>query len=114
MLQTTATTKVRNHLGNPATAFEMGSGRVQLEQALEAGLFMHVSGVAFHAANPAVGGDPSSLNLPGMVNGSCQEKCSFSRTVTDHVGGGSWTASAENFPAGVQVKIMPASFQSRP
>ena len=110
MLQTTATTEVRNDLGSPATAFEMGSGRVQLEQALEAGLFMHVSGAAFHAANPATGGDPSSLNLPGMVNGSCQGKCSFSRTVTDHAGGGNWTVSAENFPAGVQVNIVPASF----
>jgi hypothetical protein len=45
-----------------------------------------------------------------MVNESCREKCSFSRTVTDHAGGGTWTASAENFPTGAQVKIMPANF----
>ncbi|MCH8058644.1 MAG: hypothetical protein IIB78_12330, partial [Proteobacteria bacterium] len=75
-----------------------------------AGLFMQVSGQEFLNANPATGGDPSSLNLPGMVNESCQEKCSFSRTVTDHAGGGTWAASAENFPAGVQVKITPANF----
>ena len=110
MLQTTATTEVRNNLGNPATAFEMGSGRVQLDQALEAGLFMHVSGQEFLAANPATGGDPTSLNLPGMVNESCQGNCSFNRTVTDHAGGGSWTASAENFPADAQVNVTPASF----
>ncbi len=110
MFQTTATTQVRNHKGSPATPFEMGSGRIQLAEALEAGLFMHVTGTEFLAANPAIGGDPSSLNLPGMLDESCQEKCSFSRTVTDHVGGGIWTASAENFPAGAQVKIMPANF----
>jgi len=110
MLQTTATTQVRNHKGSPATPFEMGSGRIQLAEAVQAGLFMDVSGPEFLAANPAIGGAPSSLNLPGMVNESCQEKCSFSRTVTDHAGGGAWTASAENFPAGAQVKIMPASF----
>jgi len=110
MLQTTATTQVRNHKGSPATPFEMGSGRIQLAEAVEAGLFMHVTGTEFLAANPAIGGDPSSLNLPGMVDESCQEKCSFSRTVTDHVGGGTWTASAANFPAGAQVKIMPANF----
>jgi subtilisin family serine protease len=110
MLQTTATTQVRNHKGRPATPFEMGSGRIQLAEALGAGLVMHVTGTEFLAANPAIGGDPSSLNLPGMVNESCQEKCSFSRTVTDHAGGRTWTASAENFPAGAQVKIMPANF----
>jgi subtilisin family serine protease len=110
MLQTTATTEVRNHLESPATPFEMGSGRIQLDKALEAGLYMHVSGQEFLAANPATGGDPGSLNLPGMVNESCQEKCSFSRTVTDLAGGGNWTASAENFPAGVLVNIVPANF----
>ena len=98
MLQTTATTASQEPQGNPATPFEMGSGRIQLAEAVEAGLFMHVSGQEFLAANPAIGGDPTSLNLPGMVNESCQENCSFSRTVTDHAGGGSWTASAENFP----------------
>ena len=110
MFQTTATTDVRSSTGNPATPFEMGSGRIQLAEALQAGLFMDVSGQEFLAANPATGGDPSSLNLPGMVNESCQEKCSFSRTVTDHAGGGTWAASAENFPAGVQVSITPANF----
>ncbi len=110
MFQTTATTNVRNHEGNPATPFEMGTGRIQLAEALAAGFFMHVSGLDFLAANPATGGDPSSLNLPGMVKESCQEKCSFSRTVTDHAGGATWTASAENFPSGVQVKINPANF----
>ena len=110
MFQTTATTEVRNHKGGPATPFEMGSGRIQLAEAVEAGLVMQVSGQEFLAANPAIGGDPSSLNLPGLVNESCQEKCSFSRTVTDHAGGANWTASAENFPAGAQVKIIPANF----
>ncbi|MFB3078885.1 MAG: S8 family serine peptidase, partial [Lysobacterales bacterium] len=110
MFQTTATTQVRNHLGSPATPFEMGSGRIQLAEAVQAGLFLQVTGQEFLIANPVIGGDPSSLNLPGMVDESCQEKCSFSRTVTDHAGGATWTASAENFPAGAQVNIMPANF----
>ncbi len=110
MFQTTATTEVRNHKGSPATPFEMGSGRIQLAEALQAGLYMDVSGQEFLAANPDAGGDPSSLNLPGMVNEACQEKCSFNRTVTDHVGGGSWTATAVDFPAGSQVTVTPANF----
>ncbi|MFC1797397.1 S8 family serine peptidase, partial [Pseudomonadota bacterium] len=71
MMQTTATTDVRNYMFEPANPFEMGSGRVQLAETLKAGLYMHVTGEEFVAANPAAGGDPSTLNLPGMVNPSC-------------------------------------------
>ncbi len=110
MFQTTATTQVRNHKGIQATPFEMGSGRIQLGEAFQAGLFMDVTGQQFLAANPAIGGDPSSLNLPGLVNESCQGMCSFSRTVTDRAGGATWAASAQNFPAGAQVSITPANF----
>jgi subtilisin family serine protease len=45
MFQTTATTEVRKNKGSPSTPFEMGSGRIQLAEALEAGLFMQVSGL---------------------------------------------------------------------
>jgi subtilisin family serine protease len=110
MMQTTATTKVRNYLGEPANPFEMGSGRVQLAETLKAGLYMHVTGSEFLAANPLSGGEPSTLNLPGLVNSSCTEFCSFNRRVTDRVGGGSWLVTAEKFPAGTNVTISPASF----
>jgi subtilisin family serine protease len=110
MIQTTATTQVRSYKGNKATPFEMGSGRIQLAEAFHAGLFMHVTGQEFLLANPATGGDPSSLNLPSLVNESCQGMCRFSRTVTDRAGGGTWTASAQNFPAGTQISITPANF----
>ena len=110
IFQTTATTQVRGHQGSQATPFEMGSGRIQLAEAFQAGLSMHVTGQEFLAANPATGGDPGSLNLPGLVNESCQGMCSFSRTVTDRAGGGTWTATAQNFPAEAQVSITPANF----
>jgi subtilisin family serine protease len=110
MLQTTATTEVTSHLGSPATPFEMGSGRVQLVEAINAGLYMHVSSSEFLAANPSTGGNPSDLNLPGMVNPGCWESCGFSRTVTDRAGGADWTVTAEKFPAEVEVDIFPDSF----
>jgi len=79
-------------------------------EAFKAGLYMNVTGSEFLAANPATGGDPSSLNLPGMVNPACHEGCNFSRKFIDRAGGGSWTVTAENFPAGATVTVTPASF----
>ncbi len=110
MLQTTATTEVINYQGQPANPFEMGTGRLQLVEAFKAGLYMNVTGSEFLAANPATGGDPSSLNLPAMVNPACREGCNFSRKFIDRAGGGSWTVTAENFPAGAMVTVTPASF----
>jgi subtilisin family serine protease len=110
MLQTTATTEVRNYLGQPANPFEMGSGRVQLEEAINAGLYMNVTGSEFLGANPSRGGDASTLNLPGLVNPACRESCSFNRRLTDRAGGGDWTVTAEKFPADANVTVTPASF----
>ena len=110
MLQTTATTEVRNYRGMPANPFEMGTGRVQVDVALNAGLYLDVTASAFRGANPANGGNPSSLNLPELVNPGCQEVCSFVRTVTDRAGGASWTVSAVDFPQDAGVSVSPSSF----
>lgn len=110
MLQSTATTQVSNYLGLAANPFEMGTGRIQLDQALAAGLYMHVTGSEFLSANPSTGGDASTLNLPELVQPDCRASCQFTRRVTDRVGGGSWTVTAENFPAGVNVTVSPSSF----
>jgi len=110
MMQTTATTDVRNYMFEPANPFEMGAGRVQLAEALKAGLYMNVTGQEFLTANPAAGGDPSTLNLPGLVNPNCAEGCSFSRKVSDRAGGGNWLVTAEKFPEGANVTVSPASF----
>ena len=110
MMETTAKTEVKNYMFEPANPFEMGSGRVQLAEALKAGLYMNVTGSEFLAANPATGGDPSTLNLPGMVNPNCPGSCSFSRKVSDRVGGGDWLVTAEKFPPAANVTVSPASF----
>ena len=64
----------------PADAFAMGAGRVQVDQAVRAGLVMHETKARFQAANPAVGGDISSLNLPSMAKRACLDSCIFTRT----------------------------------
>jgi hypothetical protein len=112
VIETTATAELATDYDDGATTpHEVGSGRPQLDRAVNAGLYLDVPASAFANANPAAGGEPKSLNLTGLVDSSCQARCSFTRTVTDLVGGAEWTASAEGFPENVEVVISPASFQ---
>ena len=111
VLETTATSAIaRDYDGSPATPEQVGAGRPQLDQAVNAGLYLGASNQQFLAANPAFGGQPRDLNLPGLVDASCTVNCSFSRTLTDQGGGGSWTAQAVDFPPGAQVTVSPSSF----
>ena len=110
-LETTASAELANIDGTrPANPRERGAGRPQLGEAANAGLFLQVTSSDFALADPFRGGDPGSLNLPGLVDAACVRSCSFERTVTDQMGGGAWTATALDFPAGVEVVITPARF----
>jgi subtilisin family serine protease len=110
-LETTAiATLVKDIDGSDATPHVRGSGRVALGDAANAGLSLEISTAEFTAANPLSGGVPKDLNLVGLVDSDCFASCSFTRTVTDLMGGGSWTVSTEGFPAGVDVTVTPSSF----
>ena len=67
----------------PADAFDHGAGRVDLHAAKQADLVMDISIQDFLDANPDLGGDPSALNLPSMMNSNCVGSCSWTRTVTN-------------------------------
>jgi subtilisin family serine protease len=110
-IETTATAELATDQGiSPATPHERGAGRVQLGEAANAGLYLNVTTSEFLNANPATGGQPRNLNLSGLVDSGCQATCSFTRTVTDQKGGGSWTATASGFPEGVSVVVSPRNF----
>lgn len=64
----------------PADAHAMGSGRIQIDQAIRAGLVLNETTANYRAANPASGGDVSTLNLASMAKYSCATSCSFTRT----------------------------------
>jgi len=96
--------------GSAATAHEQGAGRPQLGEAVITGLYLEVTVDEFISANPAAGGEPADLNLAGLVDASCRDHCSFTRKVTDHMGGGNWSATPLDFPAGVTVTVTPANF----
>jgi len=100
--------------GSEATPHKRGAGRPRLELAVNAALYVNETKSGFLAANPRQGGDPRNLNLPGLVDSACRNQCSFSRTVTDLVGGASWSVSAEGFANGVVVNVSPQNFTLAP
>ncbi len=89
----------------PADPFDFGGGRVQVAQAVNAGLLLDESSANFEAGDPALGGDPKTLNVAGLVNRSCVLVCSWTRTVTA-TEGGSWSTSSSD-PA---FSVSPSSF----
>jgi subtilisin family serine protease len=96
--------------GLPATPLERGGGRPRLGEAANSGLFLDETAAGFASANPALGGDPKELNLPGLVDTDCMNSCSFTRTVTAIAPNRTWTATTEGFPAGVDVTVTPPEF----
>ncbi|MBT8115379.1 MAG: S8 family serine peptidase, partial [Arenicella sp.] len=89
----------------PADVHDIGGGRVRVNLAVKAGLVLDESSTNFQAANPDTGGDPSALNVAGLVKGECVGTCGWTRTVTATVAG-SWTATGLDS----WVSVSPASF----
>src|SRR5690606_32732845 len=110
-LMMTSHTDVTDNDGTPADWFDMGSGRVDLNVAAQAGLVMDETYADYIAADPAQGGDVKALNIPSMANSQCLQACTFTRTVTGtSTGEGTWTVTAENLTDGVTVSVEPSTF----
>lgn len=106
VLETTAETEPVSVPGGTATIFDRGAGRIRVDLAARAGLYLAVTRGDFLAANPASGGNPGTLNLPGLVDENCGSSCSFTRRVTA-LQSGSWTVSGEG---NLGVTVTPSSF----
>lgn len=65
----------------PTDPFDRGSGRVNITNALNAGLLLNITNAQYTAANPAIGGDPKTLNYPSMADDACYKSCGWTRTV---------------------------------
>ena len=114
-LMSTAFTGVRDDDGaSQAGYFAMGSGRVDLTAAAQAGLVLHETEENFMAANPADGGDMSTLNIASMGEGDCIVTCSWTRTVRNVLDTEmSWTAMSMG-DEGVTVDVSPTNFTLAP
>lgn len=94
----------------PATPFDRGAGRIDVSLAANAGLVMNETNANYNAADPGNGGDPRTLNVPGLMNGSCAFNCSWQRTFRNVTGAsGTWNA-ALTLPVGVTGTVSPTSF----
>ncbi|MBT1444852.1 S8 family serine peptidase [Shewanella sp. JM162201] len=77
-----------------ANFYEMGSGVINVERAVKAGLVLDEHGDNYRAANPEQGGDVTALNVPYFAHSSCQSSCTWMRTFTA-TEDGDWMVSAE-------------------
>ncbi len=93
-----------------ADPFDIGGGRIQVDRAVNAYLVLDESTDNFLAADPAIGGDPSSLNLASMGQDACLGSCSWTRTVraTKDITT-TWDLSVTGM-AGFDVTVTPESF----
>src|SRR5207253_3915274 len=80
-LMTTAKTSVTEG-GKPAGVFARGAGRADLTKAALAGLVLNETAPNYLAADPAAGGDPTTLNVPSIATSGCEATCTWTRTVT--------------------------------
>lgn len=82
-LQTTATNTniVTGASLRSATAFDIGSGQVDVATAANAGIVLNETSSEFTRANPASGGDGSTLNLASFVDSNVDASTTWSRTL---------------------------------
>ncbi|KAA3650972.1 MAG: hypothetical protein DWP95_00890 [Proteobacteria bacterium] len=64
----------------PADPFDMGAGRIQVDNAATATLVLDESASNFAAADPGNGGDLKTLNVASLTDYNCQGTCTFTRT----------------------------------
>lgn len=109
-LAMTATPTVKKEDGVTAGDwFDMGSGRVQVDVAVRAGLVMDETATNYEEANPNIGGEPRSLNLPSITDNNCVGTCTWSRTVTA-TKDGSWSVDGASILGDLGITVSPASF----
>ncbi|HET8898041.1 MAG TPA: S8 family serine peptidase [Rhodanobacteraceae bacterium] len=97
----------------PSDYYDRGAGRIRVDIASAAGLVMDETRSRYLQADPAMGGDPATLNLPSMEDLTCYSPavmgCSFVRTfrstVTHTV---NWTASITG-PAAGAISLLPGT-----
>jgi subtilisin family serine protease len=93
-----------------ADPFDMGAGRIDLTQAARTGLVLNETEPDYTNADPASGGDPTTLNLASMADNDCHGVCTWTRVVESALNSSiAWTASTQA-PAGMALKVTPSKF----
>ncbi|MGY6631549.1 MAG: S8 family serine peptidase [Wenzhouxiangella sp.] len=98
----------------PATIFDEGAGRIQVDRAAATPLVLRETPLNFFLANPADGGDPRTLNLAGISDNNCVGSCSFQRTFRSVADGPRSFELSLDGDSGLQASFSPASFTLLP
>lgn len=94
----------------PVDPFDVGSGRVNLADVVNAGLVLNVTTAEYEAADPALGGDPKTLNIASMADGACYMNCGWTRTVRNPTATAmTWNGTFTGFD-GLAGTLSPTSF----
>jgi hypothetical protein len=93
-----------------ADPFDYGSGLIDLDASGRQALVMDETTANFNAANPAIGGDPRTLNLPSLVDQNCENGCAFERTVRNASGIDLSYEVAISAPSGMSIAVNPSTF----
>lgn len=109
-LSMTAVTNVKKEDGTTqADFFDMGAGRIQVDKAVTTGLIMNESNSDYLNANPSIGGDPRTLNLPSITDNECAVTCVWQRTFTATTNA-TWTFEDESISEGISITASPSTF----
>lgn len=105
-LETTTETEPMRWDDGSASVFDRGNGRIRVDRAAQAGLYLPVSRNDFATANPTTGGDPRQLNLAGIWDHSCSSVCTFTREVRA-IEAGRWQVTTGG---DVDITVSPQNF----
>lgn len=97
-----------------ADPFDEGSGLLNLTLASRMGLVFDETIANYEAADPALGGDPKTLNQPSMVSYDCKGTCSWTRTVTSTASVDTTYTAAYDVPVGMTLEVSPTTFTISP
>ncbi len=95
----------------PADPFDVGAGRLDLTHAALTGLVLHETYQNYTDTNPALGGDPTTLNLASLANQNCVGSCSWTRTFRSVLATDvTYNVTTSGVPAGMVITVEPATF----
>ncbi|WP_129670299.1 S8 family serine peptidase [Candidatus Chloroploca sp. Khr17] len=94
--------------------FEVGAGRINVGRAMRAGFVLDETAANFAAADPALNGDVTTLNLPSLTNRDCFGGCIWIRTLKSTLPVTTTWTPAFTSTTGLVVTVSPATITLAP
>ncbi len=101
---------VKENGSTPADPFDRGSGMIDLTGTAVIGFALDETHANYVAANPAIGGDPRTLNQASVQDRACAGTCTWERTLTSVLPGDEDYTVSVVAPDGMWVAVEPATF----